>query len=161
MLRISPSHLKSHLRRSATRKNRFRISVEMLQLSTQQKAAFLQKLKTTHGNVSRAVNAVKLSRSALYQLKARDADFSQAWNDVLASVYDEMESELYKRAVTGIVDKDGIRRKSDRLLEFALKGNRAEKFRERYDVNQHVSGVLDVSLQSAIDDIYANDEIAE
>lgn len=132
-----------------------------LTLSTQQKAAFLQKLKTSHGNVSRAIQAVRISRSSAYLHKQKDADFSAAWDDVLASIYDEMESELYRRAVTGIVDKDGIRRKSDRLLEFALKGNRAEKFRERFDVHQQVSGKLGVDLQSAIDDIYTIDEIRE
>lgn len=125
-----------------------------LTLSTQQKAAFLQKLKAACGNVSKAILAVRISRSSAYLHKRKDADFSTAWDDVLASVYDEMEEELYRRAVTGIVDKDGIRRKSDRLLEFALKGNRAEKFRERYDVNQNVHAALDVNIQSAIDDAY-------
>lgn len=129
----------------------------MRPLSTQQKTKFLKALKSHHGNVSRAVASIRVSRSAIYQLKLKDADFSQAWNDIIASVYDEMESELYERAVTGWIDKDGIRHKSDRLLEFALKGNRPEKYRERVDLSQTVAGSLDVALQSAIDDVYGSE----
>jgi hypothetical protein len=129
----------------------------MLALSIQQKGKFLKKLKTTHGNVSKAATGIGIGRSTAYLHKSKDADFSAAWDDILASVYDEMEAELYRRAVVGEVDREGIRKKSDRLLEFALKGNRAEKFRERYDVNQHVTGSLDVSIQHTIDQVYGDD----
>lgn len=130
-------------------------------LTTQQKSKFLQRLKTSHGNVSKAANGIKISRAGVYVVKAKDADFSSAWDDILASVYDEMEHELYRRAVVGWVDKDGIKRKSDRLLEFALKGNRAEKFRERFDVNQNVTGTLDLNIQATINQIYADDGNSE
>lgn len=133
-------------------------------LTSKQKQDFLAKLKSTNGNVSRAARAAKISRAGAYVLKNKDADFAAAWDDVLASVYDEMEQELYRRAVTGwkepvfykgdkIAD---IRKKSDRLLEFALKGNRAEKFRERFDVNQNIAGVLDLNIQATINQIYAD-----
>lgn len=132
-----------------------------LELTVQQKGKFLAKLKTTHGNVSKAAQAIKISRTAAYSHKSKDADFSTAWDDILASVYDEMEGELYRRAVVGWVDKDGIKRKSDRLLEFALKGNRAEKFRERFDVNQNVTGSLDLNIQATINQIYDTDANAD
>ena len=134
----------------------------MLPLSPQQKGKFLQKLKNTYGNVSKAAQAIKIGRTAAYSHKAKDSDFSAAWDDILASVYDEAELELYRRAVVGWKDSpDGPKRKSDRLLEFFLKGNRAEKFRERFDVNQNVTGSLDLNIQATINQIYADTDTPE
>lgn len=133
-----------------------------LELTVQQKGKFLAKLKTTHGNVSKAANAIKISRTAAYSHKSKDADFSSAWDDILASVYDGAESELYKRAVLGFKEEPGgPTKKSDRLLEFFLKGNRAEKFRERFDVNQNVTGSLDLNIQATINQIYDTDANAD
>lgn len=130
----------------------------MIELTIQQKAAFLKKLKNTHGNVSKAAQVIKIARSSAYLHKSKDTDFSAAWDDILASVYDEAELELYRRAVVGWQDeKGGPKKKSDRLLEFFLKGNRAEKFRERFDVNQNVTGSLDLNIQATINQIYADD----
>lgn len=131
----------------------------MLELSAQQKGKFLAKLKSTHGNVSKAANGIKISRTAAYSHKNKDADFSAAWDDILASVYDVAEAELFKRAVTGWKDEPGgPTKKSDRLLEFFLKGNRAEKFRERFDVNQNVTGSLDLNIQATINQVYGDAE---
>ncbi len=129
----------------------------MLELTPIQKTNFLAKLKTTHGNVSKASQAIKINRSTAYLHRAKDADFAAAWDDILASVYDAAEGELYKRAVVGWKEEPGgPTKKSDRLLEFFLKGNRAEKFRERFDINQQVSGSLDLNIQATIDQIYAS-----
>jgi hypothetical protein len=134
----------------------------MLELSAQQKAAFLKKLKSTHGNVSKAAAAIKIGRTAAYSHKLKDADFAGAWDDVLASVYDEAEGELYRRAIVGWQEKKGgPKKKSDRLLEFFLKGNRAEKYRERFDVNQNVSGSLDLNIQATINQVYGDDDTPE
>lgn len=127
-------------------------------LSPQEKQKFLAKLRTTHGNVSRAAQAAGISRSVAYDHKKSDTDFSEAWENVIASVYDEAEQELFRRAVTGWKrHKDGPKEKSDRLLEFMLKGNRAEKFRERLDLNAHHTGTLDHNIQFTIDKIYSDD----
>jgi hypothetical protein len=133
-------------------------------LDAQLKQKFLAKLKATHGNVSKACQIIQISRNAAYEHKRTDADFSAAWDQVLESVYDEMEQELYNRSVKGWNEPvfykgdivGTIRKKSDRLLEFALKGNRAEKFRERLDINNHHSGSLDVNLQATIDSVYGS-----
>ena len=124
------------------------------------KQKFLAKLKSTHGNVSKAAQAIHIARNTAYQHKRIDTDFSAAWDDVMASVYDAMEQELYRRAVTGYKVGD-IKKKSDRLLEFALKGNRAEKFRERLDLNAHHTGTLDHNIQFTIDKIYADGDEPE
>lgn len=144
------------------------------ELTPQEKGKFIQKLKQTGGNVSAACKAVKRSRNVMYEHRDKDADFAAAWSEACEAVYDEMEQEMYRRAVKGVLepvvykgqlatDDDGkpllIRKYSDRLLEFALKGNRPEKFRDRLDINQKVSGKLDVNIESEIDKLYddAND----
>lgn len=141
-------------------------------LTAQEKAKFIQKLKQTGGNVSKACQAVKRSRKVMYEHKEKDADFAAAWAEACESVYDEMEQEMYRRAVKGVTkplvykgqivrDENGkpilIREYSDRLLELGLKSNRPEKFRERMDINQNVSGSLDVNIEATIDKIYDDD----
>lgn len=134
-------------------------------LETQQKQKFLARLKSSHGNVSAACKSIGISRNAAYDHKKTDADFSAAWEEVIESVVDEAEKELFVRSVKGWSEPvfykgeivGTIRKKSDRLLEFFLKGNRAEKFRERLDLNAHHSGSLDVNIQASIDKIYDED----
>lgn len=140
-----------------------------VELTPQEKAKFIQKLKLTGGNVSKACQAVKRSRKVMYDHKKTDVDFAALWEEACESVYDEMEQEMYRRAVKGVVkplvykgqivkDENGrpiiIREYSDRLLELGLKSNRPEKFRERLDVNQNISGGLNVDVQAAIKEIY-------
>lgn len=138
-------------------------------LTPQEKAKFIQKLKSTNGNVSKACQALKMSRTAIYEHRNKDADFAAEWDEALEKVYDSMEEEMYRRAVRGVTkplvsrgqivkDDNGkpiiITEYSDRLLEFALKGNRPEKFRDRLDVNQTVQGSLDVNIETEIDKLY-------
>ena len=123
-------------------------------LTTQEKQKFLAKLKPSNGTVAKACRAINISRQTAYEHRKHDADFSAAWDDVIASVVDEAERELYQRAVKGEKRPDGTYRKSDRLLEFFLKGNRAEKYRERMDVNNHHSGSVDVNFEAAAREIY-------
>lgn len=134
-------------------------------LDTQQKQKFLARLKSSHGNVSAACKSILISRNTAYEHKKIDADFSAAWEEVLAALYDDAEKELFVRSVKGWREPvfykgdivGSIRKKSDRLLEFFLKGNRAEKFRERLDLNAHHTGSLDVNIQATIDKIYDAD----
>jgi hypothetical protein len=142
-------------------------------LTAAEKVAFVKKLKATNGNVSKASQAIKRSRNVLYEHKKSDADFAQEWENALEVVYDSMEEEMYRRAVRGVKkpmvsrgqivkDDNGkpiiITEYSDRLLEFALKGNRPEKFRDRLDVNQNISGNLDVNIETTIDLMYDDDQ---
>jgi hypothetical protein len=132
------------------------------ELLPQDKAKFLQKLASSAGNVSKAAQAVKISRSAAYDHKSKDADFSNAWDNVIETVADAMEQEMYRRAVKGVQEPvfykgqivGKIRKFSDKLLEFGLKGKRPDIYRDRVDVNNHHSGSLDVNIQATIDQIY-------
>jgi hypothetical protein len=132
------------------------------ELTPQQKQKFLAKLRSNVGNVSKASKAINISRNTAYDHKKSDADFSQAWDNVIDDVIDEMEQELHRRSTKGVLEPvfykgemvAKIRKYSDRLLEFALKGKKPEVYRERVDINNHHSGALDVSIQATIDQIY-------
>ena len=133
-------------------------------LEPQQKAKFLAKLLSSAGNVSKAAKAAGISRTAAYEHKSTDADFSGAWDDIINQVVDAMEEELHRRAVKGVQEPvfykgqmvAKVRKFSDRLLEFALKGKRPDIYRERFDINQNVSGSLDVNIQHTIDQVYGD-----
>ena len=133
-------------------------------LDIQQKQKFLAKLQKTAGNVSKAAKAVGVSRSILYEHKSKDADFSKAWDNVIDDVVDAMEEELHRRSTKGVLEPvfykgemvAKIRKFSDPLLMFALKGKRPEIYRERFDVNQNVTGSLDLNIQATINQIYAD-----
>jgi hypothetical protein len=137
-----------------------------VELTPDQKQKFLAKLSATAGNVSKAAQAAKISRSVAYIHKAKDADFSQAWDNINEAVADAMEQEMYRRAVKGVQEPvfykgdmiAKIRKFSDRLLEFGLKGKRPEVYRERFDVNQNVTGSLDLNIQATINQIYADSD---
>lgn len=138
-------------------------------LTLDQKQKFLARLRSARGNVSRACKAIGISRAVAYIHKKDDADFSGAWEQVLAALVDEAEQELHIRAVKGwrepvvykgeVVKGQSVIKKSDRLLEFFLKGNRPEKYRERIDLSATHTGSLDVALQASIDKVYADDQI--
>lgn len=133
-------------------------------LTTNQKQKFLAKLATSAGNVSKAAKAAGISRSATYVAKTTDADFSVSWENVINTVVDAMEEELHRRAAKGVLEPvfykgemvAKIRKYSDRLLEFALKGKRPDVYRERFDVNQNVTGSLDLNIQATINQVYGD-----
>jgi hypothetical protein len=134
-----------------------------------QKQKFLQKLRSSAGNVSNAAKAAGISRSSAYEHKSNDADFSTSWDNVIDDVVDTMEQELYRRSTKGVLEPifykgemvAKVRKFSDRLLEFGLKGKRPEIYRERFDVNQNVTGSLDLNIQATINQIYADADSPE
>lgn len=134
-------------------------------LEPQQKQKFLAKLLASAGNVSKAAKAAGVVRNTAYDHKKADADFSTAWDNVINQVVDAMEEELYRRSTKGVLEPvfykgemvAKIRKFSDRLLEFGLKGKRPDVYRERFDVNQNVTGSLDLNLQATINQVYGDE----
>ena len=130
------------------------------------KAKFLKKLKLTKCNVAKACQFAGVSRQTAYDHKGKDENFSRIWEEIKEAVADEMEAELFRRAVKGVLKPifyrgqkvATIREVSDQLLMFALKGNRPEKFRERFDIDQNIKGHLDISIDKQIDDLYGEDD---
>jgi hypothetical protein len=95
------------------------------------------------GNVKAAVEIAGVSRAFVYEERGRDAVFAQAWDAALETASDVMEREAFRRAVEGVDEpvfspkgfKVGtVRKYSDTLLIFLLKGARPEKYRERQDI---------------------------
>jgi hypothetical protein len=109
-------------------------------------AEFLAVLRETGGNVSRACLAISLTRTRAYEWRDADPNFARAWDEAVELGTDELEEEARRRAYFGVDEPvfyqgeacGTIRKYSDTLLIFLLKGRRPERFRERVtiDVNQ-------------------------
>lgn len=107
---------------------------------------FLQVLRETGGNVSRACAVIELTRTRVYEWRAADPLFAQAWDEAVESGTDELEEEARRRAFSGVDEPvfyqgeecGAVRKYSDTLLIFLLKGRRPDKYRERVtiDVNK-------------------------
>lgn len=104
------------------------------------------------GNVSEAAKAAGVSRAFVYTERKADPAFAALWDDALDGAADVMEREAFRRAVEGVdepVFQQGqeigtIRKYSDTLLIFLLKGARPNKYRERQDVTQ--SGAVTIKV---------------
>lgn len=127
-------------------------------LRTAQRAreTFLEEL-ARRGIVTDACRAAGIGRQTVYEWRAKDEAFAQAWSDAVDTAMDTAEREAWRRAVEGVdepvfgrvaKDQDGeigvIRKYSDGLLTTVLKAGRPEKYRERTDV--HHSGAISVEF---------------
>jgi hypothetical protein len=99
--------------------------------------AFLAALEET-GSVTRAAEAAGINRCSAYDHKRSDQEFATAWEQALDVAADTLEDEARRRAYEGTDEpvfqkgeKVGtIKRYSDVLLIFLLKGIRPQKWRE-------------------------------
>jgi len=105
---------------------------------------FLAKLRVT-GNVSVAAHAARVSRAAAYKRRNENKRFATDWDDAILEAGDFLEEEARRRAFTGVLepvygrvgkDEDGkigtVRKYSDTLLIFLLKGAKPGKYRENH-----------------------------
>lgn len=101
--------------------------------------ALLAALVDSGGNVTEACRVANVARSAIYGWKAEDADFAEAFAKALDQGIDVMEDEATRRAVSGVDEPvfyqgfecGKVRRYSDTLIIFLLKGRRPEKYKDR------------------------------
>lgn len=92
-----------------------------------------------NGNVSVSAEACNLNRRELYRRRDDDAEFAEAWDAAMEEATDHLEAEARRRALEGWdepvfwkgIESGVVRRYSDTLLIFLLKGSRPEKFRDR------------------------------
>ena len=102
---------------------------------------FLTELRAC-GNVSDAARASGISRGFAYKVRGREADFAAAWDEAIDEACDALEAEARRRAVDGVEEAvyhggkevGRVRKYSDVLLIFLMKGARPEKYRERTEV---------------------------
>lgn len=99
--------------------------------------AFITGLQET-GSVTEAAKAAQISRVAIYSHRKTNPDFAREWDEALDVAADTLEDEARRRAVEGIEDPvfhkgekvATVRKYSDVLLMFLLKGIRPQKWRE-------------------------------
>ncbi len=110
------------------------------------RTAFLISLIETGGNVSRACEVAGLARQRVYEWRTVDEQFALAWDEAVETGTEELEQEARRRAYSGVDEPvfyqgeacGTIRKYSDTLLIFLLKGRKPDKYRERFtiDVNK-------------------------
>jgi hypothetical protein len=119
------------------------------------KRAFLAAYRET-GNVRLACTAAQIGRSSHYRWLAQDRDYEVAFEQAKKDAVDVLEAEARRRAVEGCEEQVGwykgeaggtVRRYSDTLLIFLLKGAAPQKYRERMEVSGALKG-LDFSVMT-------------
>jgi hypothetical protein len=119
------------------------------------KRAFLAAYRET-GNVRLACTAAQIGRSSHYRWHAEDHDYEVAFEQAKKDAVDVLEAEARRRAVEGWEEPVGwykgqpggtVRRYSDTLLIFLLKGAAPQKYRERMEVSGALKG-LDFSVMT-------------
>ena len=108
---------------------------------------FLAALAET-GNVRRACEAAGVARSRAYELRDSDEAFALDWLRAQEEAADLLEEEARRRAVEGVDEPvfgsmgqgqgsgqvGTVRKYSDTLLIFLMKGANPEKYRDRSEV---------------------------
>ena len=103
----------------------------------ERRTRFLEELSAS-GNVTSAAKQANISRRTAYNWRNESEAFKEEWDRAADLGTDALEDEAIRRAQSGVLEavyqgkeKVGtIRRFSDTLLIFLLKGRRPEKFRD-------------------------------
>lgn len=113
------------------------------EISSPRKRAYLIALALTGVKV-RAARVAGVSHNVMYTAQwQEDAQFKAAEAKAMALAADVLEAELHRRAVEGVVEPVGwykgqagglVRKFSDVLLIFALKGALPDKYKDRMEV---------------------------
>lgn len=104
----------------------------------EKRAAFLAVLAKGY-SVTAAVETAGLARSTVYAWRESDPDFAKAWAEAEESGTDRLEDVAYQRATEGVLEPvyqggrlvGEVRKVSDTLAIFLLKGRRPEKFNDK------------------------------
>ncbi len=106
--------------------------------TAKKRQAFLAALAET-ANVLKSSEIARIARRTVYDWKSADSEFADAWERALDIGTDALEDEAVRRAHDGVdepVFYQGkacgvVRKYSDTLLIFLLKGRRPEKYKDR------------------------------
>lgn len=112
----------------------------------EKREAFLGALIAEVGNVTKACAASGISRRAAYEWRGADEGFREAWDDAVEETTEALEGEIYRRAHTGVDEPvfyqgvmcGTIKKFSDTLAMFILKGRRPDKYRD--NVRTEITG---------------------
>jgi transposase-like protein len=94
------------------------------------------------GTITQAAKSVGINRDCHYSWLSNDPEYGLAFDDAQEQAIERLEAEMLRRGVEGVeepvfhggVEVGTIRRYSDTLLIFALKGLRPERYRERISI---------------------------
>ncbi|MGC1273927.1 MAG: hypothetical protein WBC44_09485 [Planctomycetaceae bacterium] len=123
----------------------------MIRPSAVKQAAFLAAYAET-GNISTAAKASKIERKTHWDWMHGDATYPERFEAAKEQAIETLEAEARRRAVEGVEEPAGwykgkscgtVRKYSNTLLIFLLKGAAPEKYRERVD--NKLSGGVNVS----------------
>lgn len=101
----------------------------MTKLTEDKKRAFLAIL-ADGGSVTKAAGATGMTRQGWYLIREKDPEFAKAWDDAVEAGTDYLEDVATARAVE----------KSDFLMALMLKARRREKYSDKAEVKQEISG---------------------
>lgn len=104
-------------------------------------ALFLAHLSKT-ANVTRSAEASNIDRATVYRKRKDDPEFAKQFEEAYQTGYLALEEECQRRAFEGFQEPvfykgekvATVTRFSDPLAMFLLKGNMAEKFKDRSEV---------------------------
>lgn len=108
---------------------------------------FLLALADT-GNVTKSCKMADTSKDSIYKRRHKNDEFAAAWDRAVSVAADQLEEEAWRRACEGYdvplhhqgrLTGDEMKKYSDILLIFLLKGNKPEKFKDRVDHSGKVS----------------------
>lgn len=178
-----PAKSKKSVERSANPKKQRQLTggtKTRKKLAEGRRANFLRLLAVC-GNVSRSAQGAGMTdadRINLYRIRRQDAEFAEAWDEAAAMGVMSLEDEMRRRAFEGVeepviykgqvaVDKDGnplvVRKFSDNLLMFALKGAKPDKYRDKPAVlsanasaASTANASAEVEIQQGRDGMYAD-----
>ena len=104
---------------------------------------FLTSLVEHAGNVTRACEDSKINRTSVYMRRSTDDEFERRFQAAKMKGVDVLEDEAVRRAFEGVDEPVGFylgvsqevkTNYSDALIQFLLKANRPEKYKERSSV---------------------------
>lgn len=117
-----------------------------MKLTPERQAAFCAALAASGGSVTRACEAVDISRMCAYGWRNDDPVFAEDWDKAKAIGLEALEDEATRRAYEGVAEPvfylgqqtGTIQKYSDTLAIFLLKGGKPDKYRER--VSSEITG---------------------
>ena len=111
------------------------------------KAAFLAAFAEC-GNIRESAEVAGIGRRTHYTWLETDVDYAAAFAEAQENAVEALEAEARRRAVEGVEEPVGwykgvaggsVRRYSDNLLMFLLKGLQPDKYRERFEVRGSIA----------------------
>ena len=105
---------------------------------------FFDEVAKNGANVSRACEITKINRTTVWNNTKNDPAFAARYEEARRLGIDVLEEAAFKRAFAGVekpvgfyqgVSTTNVTEYSDALIQFLLKGNKPEKYRDRLETS--------------------------